>query len=78
MPFKGIFVPVTDDEIRGIYRLRWGVELLWKFLKMHLKLDKLITKNVNGITIQIYASLIAYLILQIVSISRTMGTYIIR
>jgi putative transposase len=24
---------VTDDEIREIYRLRWGVELLWKFLK---------------------------------------------
>ncbi len=42
---------VSDDEIRDIYRLRWGVELLWKFLKMHLKLDKLITKNVNGITI---------------------------
>jgi putative transposase len=28
---------VSDDEIRDIYRLRWGVELLWKFLKMHLK-----------------------------------------
>jgi putative transposase len=66
--------PVSDDEIRDIYRLRWGVELLWKFLKMHLKLDKLITKNVNGITIQIYASLIAYLILQLVSIPKQWGT----
>jgi putative transposase len=64
---------VTDDEIRDIYRLRWGVELLWKFLKMHLKLDKLITKNVNGITIQIYTSLIAYLILQLVSIPKQWG-----
>jgi putative transposase len=63
-------VAVSDDEIRDIYRLRWGVELLWKFLKMHLKLDKLITKNVNGITIQIYVSLIAYLIFQIISISQ--------
>ena len=54
---------VKDDEIRDIYRLRWGVELLWKFLKMHLKLDRLITKNIKGIAIQIYASLIAYLIL---------------
>ena len=44
---------VSHDEIRDIYRLRWGVELLWKFLKMHLKIDKLITKNVNGITIEI-------------------------
>ncbi|PMB12535.1 IS4 family transposase [Fischerella thermalis CCMEE 5282] len=64
---------VTDDEIRDIYRLRWGVELLWKFLKMHLKLDKLITKNLNGITIQIYISLIAYLILQLVSIPQQWG-----
>jgi len=64
---------VSDDEIRDIYRLRWGVELLWKFLKMHLKLDKLITKNVKGITIQIYVSLIAYLILQIISIPEEWG-----
>jgi putative transposase len=64
---------VTDDEIRDIYRLRWGVELLWKFLKMHLKLDRLITKNVNGIGIQMYASLIAYLILQLVSVPQEWG-----
>ena len=69
---------VHDDEIRDIYRLRWGVELLWKFLKMHLKLDKLITKNVNGITIQIYVSLIAYLNFTAFIYSRTMGTYTIR
>ena len=53
---------VSDDEIRHIYRLRWGLELFWKFLNMHLKVDKLISKSVNGITIQLYASLIAYLI----------------
>ncbi|MBD2629022.1 IS4 family transposase [Trichormus variabilis] len=64
---------VTDDEIRDIYRLPWGVELLWKFLNMHLKLDTLITKNVNGIGIQIYASLIAYLILQLVSVPQEWG-----
>jgi len=64
---------VSDDEIRDIYRLRWGVELLWKFLKMHLKLDRLISKNVNGIRIQIFASLIAYLILQLISIPKEWG-----
>jgi putative transposase len=35
---------------------------------MHLKLDKLINKNVNGITIQIYVTLIAYLISQLLFI----------
>ncbi len=72
LPAIGI-APVSDDEVRDIYRLRWGVELLWKFLKMHLKLDKLITKNVNSITIQIYVSLIAYLILQLISIPQQWG-----
>jgi putative transposase len=41
---------VSDEEIRIIYRLRWERELFWKFLKMHLKLDKLISKRVNSIT----------------------------
>ncbi|HEY9604321.1 MAG TPA: IS4 family transposase [Allocoleopsis sp.] len=64
---------VSDEEVREIYRCRWGIELLWKFLKMHLKLDKLITKNVNGIALQIYATLIAYLILQLIEIPQQWG-----
>jgi putative transposase len=65
---------VSDEELMEIYRYRWQIELLWKFLKTHLKLDKLITKNVNGIAIQIYVSLIAYLILKIVDIPKQWGT----
>lgn len=53
----------TNEEIGEIYRRRWQIELLWKFLKMHLKLAHLITKNTNGIKIQIYACLICYLLL---------------
>lgn len=64
---------VADEEVMDIYRCRWGIELLWKFLKMHLKLDKLITKNVKGIAIQIYATLIAYLILQVIEIPQQWG-----
>lgn len=58
----------SNEEVSEFYRQRWAIELLWKFLKMHLKLDRLITKNLNGITIQIYMSLIAYLLLQLVCI----------
>jgi len=58
----------TALDIAEIYRQRWAIELLWKFLKMHLKLDKLMTKSVNGITIQIYSCLIAYIILQLTDI----------
>ncbi len=64
---------VSNDEIGEIYRQRWAIELLWKFLKMHLKLDTIITKNTNGITIQIYASLIAYMLLQLLEIPKEFG-----
>ncbi len=61
------------EEIGEIYRHRWGIECLWKFLKMHLKLDKLMTKNENGIRIQIYSCLIVYLLLQLVEIPEEIG-----
>jgi putative transposase len=44
---------ISNLEIGDFYRLRWPIELLWKFLKMQLKLERLITKNVNGIEIKI-------------------------
>lgn len=64
---------ISNEDIANFYRLRWQIELLWKFLKMHLKLDRLITKNVNGIKIQIYSCLIAYLLLLMVEIPREFG-----
>lgn len=66
-------VDMTNEEIGEIYRLRWQIEILWKFLKMHLKLDKLITKNINGVTMQIYMVLIAYLILELMEIPAFYG-----
>ena len=61
-------------EIGEIYRKRWAIETLWKFLKMHLKLDKLITKNENVIAIQIYSCLIGYVILQLTEIPEEIGS----
>lgn len=40
---------------------------------MHLKLDKLITQNVNDVTIQVHMALIAYLILQLIEIQAFCG-----
>jgi putative transposase len=66
-------VEMTNEEIAEIYRYRWQIEILWKFLKMHLKLDQLITKSINGVTIQIYMSLITYVILQLIEIPEFYG-----
>ena len=54
-----------------------AVELLWKFLKGHLKLDRLATKSVNGVTIQIYMVLIVYLILLLIEIPKVYGEKLI-
>lgn len=64
---------MSNEEISEIYRNRWQIELLWKFLKMHLKLDRLICKSVNGVMIQIYVVLIAYLILELMEIPAFYG-----
>jgi putative transposase len=64
---------IITEDIGEIYKNRWQIELLWKFLKMHLKLDNLISKNCNGIEIQIYMCLIGYLVLQLVEIPMTFG-----
>jgi IS4 transposase len=64
---------ISNEEIGEFYRLRWQIELFWKFLKMHLKLDRLITKNINGIQIQIYTCLIADVLLQLVNIPKEFG-----
>ena len=63
----------TNGEVANLYRQRWQIEWLWKFLKMHLKLDKLITKSCNGIRIQIYATLRVYLLLQLMEIPQEFG-----
>jgi putative transposase len=64
---------ISNEEIAEIYQQRWQIELFWKFLKMHLKLDRLISKSVNGITIQLYSCLIAYLILLLIEIPEMWG-----
>jgi putative transposase len=61
---------MSDEEVCLAYRLRWRIELLWKALKMHLKLDRIITKSENGVRLQIYAVLIGYLILKLLKIGQ--------
>ena len=43
------------------------------YFPLHLKLDRLMTKNENGIRIQIYSCLIVYMILQLIEIPQEIG-----
>ncbi len=66
-------IAYTKVEIEEIHRRRWQIELLWKFLKVHLKLARLIIKNTKEIRIQISVCLICYLWLQLVEATDYIG-----
>ncbi|MFI4961986.1 MAG: IS4 family transposase [Hyphomicrobiales bacterium] len=52
-------------EIGKLYKLRWQIELLFRWLKQHLKIRKFLGNNENAIKLQIYAAMIAYVLLRI-------------
>jgi putative transposase len=67
----GIITLITNDlertavEIAALYKGRWQIELLFRWIKQHLNLRKFMGKNDNAIRLQILAAMIAYLLLRI-------------
>ncbi|MFB6306779.1 MAG: IS4 family transposase [Flavobacteriales bacterium] len=63
---------ITNDtkmeasQIAEIYRQRWQIELLFKRLKQNLQLSDFLGDNENAIRIQIWANLIADLLLTVI------------
>lgn len=55
----------TAVEIAALYKGRWQIELLFRWIKQHLNLRKFMGKNDNAIRLQILAAMIAYLLLRI-------------
>jgi putative transposase len=52
-------------EIAALYRKRWQIELLFRWIKQHLKIRAFLGRSENAIRLQIFAALIAYLLLRI-------------
>lgn len=50
-------------EIAAIYKQRWDIEPFFKFLKQHLNLTLLVARNINGIRVMIYMTLILAMLL---------------
>jgi putative transposase len=67
----GIITLITNDlersavEIAALYKSRWQIELLFRWIKQHLKIRKFVGKNDNAIRLQILTAMIAYLLLRI-------------
>jgi putative transposase len=61
---------VTNDltrpatEIAALYKERWQIELLFKWIKQNLKIKRFFGRSENAVKIQIYTALIAFLLLR--------------
>ena len=55
----------TSKEIAQLYKDRWQIELFFKWIKQNLKIKKFLSKNENGIKIQICICMIAYALIKL-------------
>jgi IS4 transposase len=53
------------EEIAALYKERWQVELLFKWIKQNLKIKRFLGRSRNAVTSQIYIALIAFLLLRL-------------
>ncbi len=66
----GVITLLTNDmarsavEIAALYKTRWEIELLFRWIKQHLDIRKFFGNNENAVKIQIFAAMIAYLLLR--------------
>ncbi len=51
--------------ITQIYRRRWGVETFFRWIKQHLRLRGFFSNSPNGVRVQIWSALCAYLLVAI-------------
>lgn len=51
---------ITALEVSLLYKNRWSVELLFKWVKQHLKIKKSWGESENAVRIQIYTAIISY------------------
>lgn len=59
---------LTAEEIAQIYRLRWTIEIFFKWIKQHLKIKKFFGTSFNAVLNQIYSALILFCLLKLIHI----------
>ena len=52
-------------DIAVLYKARWQIELLFRWIKQHLRIRRFLGNNDNAIRLQIFAAMIAYALLRI-------------
>lgn len=56
---------MSAQEVADTYKKRWGVELLFKWLKGHLNIRRVAMKNKNAVRIQLITAAIVQLLLRL-------------
>ncbi len=59
---------ITDQEVALIYKYRWTIELTFKKLKQNFQLHFFYSETENGIKTQIWCTLIAHLLLNVIRV----------
>jgi hypothetical protein len=59
---------ISREEVAFLYKLRWNIELLFKKLKQNFQLHYFYSETENGIRTQIWCTLIAQLLLQVLRV----------
>lgn len=63
---------ITNDmtrsacQIAALYKGRWQIELLFRWIKQHLKIKKFLGRKANAIKLQVYVAMIVFALLRIV------------
>jgi hypothetical protein len=66
------FVFITNNfeisalEVARLYKYRWTIELFFKWIKQHLKINVFWGHSLNAVKIQVYIAMITYLLVAIV------------
>lgn len=51
------------EQIAALYKQRWQIELFFKWIKQNLRIKRFLGRSENAVKIQLYAALIAFLLL---------------
>ncbi len=64
----------SAEEIAALYKLRWAIELFFRWIKQTLKITRFLGTSENAIRIQIAAALITFLLLRLAQATQTAVT----
>ena len=80
----GLITLITNDldrtavEIAALYKARWQIELLFRWIKQHLNIRKFLGNNDNAIRLQLFAAMIAYALLRVAARAHRLAISILR